>query len=192
MDLTLATVPEHSVMVANLHAWFGRATAEQVDDGRGWFSRARIECARIGIDYGIRTERVAAVVAVLSPRTKWHVNLEHARAIIAAAVAGEGCPPINLPDNRAKAWRIATGADIAANLRGQKVTRFYAAILGIDTVAVIDAWAVRAAVNDPTIDAPGAAYSRIADAYATVAEDLDIEIHDLQAIVWSAIRGTGR
>jgi hypothetical protein len=132
------------------------------------------------------------VIAALSPRVQWSTNLSAAAAIIGAAQRKESEPIVaGLPDNRAKAWRIANGEDPSLVLSGPKVTAFFANITGDHNAVTVDVWAARAAEGESNKNAPtGKRYERIADAYREAAAAArNVSPRTMQAAVWTHIRG---
>ena len=159
--------------------------------GRDWYPAARREvrelCARA--PDGIGPVRVAAIVAALSPRAQWAVNLRWAGAILDAAREGLPCPAVSLTHCRAKAWRIAHGASPARELRGPKVRAFWRNLSGDESAVTVDTWAARAAGAEPDkLDRAGR-YEAIAHAYRSAALSLGELPSALQAITWLEVRG---
>ncbi len=187
--LTVADCPDNTTLRNNIIDWYTHATATQVLDGSDWYERALEWCTIAAIKYGYSVDVVAAVVAVISPNTKWHINLIMAESLLMGlrerydgkAFSGYG-------NNHQKARDIIRTGEVTPYVKGPKVIRFYQAILGYDTWPVIDSWAVRAATNDMSLNGPGACYDAIAKAYTDVADYIKMNVHDLQAIVWAVVR----
>lgn len=159
--------------------------------GIGWYREARREARAIAreLPAGLGEAAAAGIIAALSPRAQWSVNLRGARAIAAARRRGDiEAPAVGLPDARAKAWRIAHGEAPLDVLGGAKVRAFYAAIRsGGDADAVIDIWAARAAGLDR--NPRPSEYDALAAAYAAVADEVELSPAELQATVWMQVRG---
>ncbi|HSE45860.1 MAG TPA: hypothetical protein VLA89_11105, partial [Gemmatimonadales bacterium] len=131
---------------------------------------------------GMGPVTAAALLAVLSPRAHWSVNVRWARR-----VARQPMARVSTPANRRKAWRIRLGERPAAVLGGLKVRAFWRAIAGDPEAAVIDVWMTRAmGLPYPLSDRQ---YSEAADAITRAAEIVGETTRDFQAIVWMQVRG---
>lgn len=159
--------------------------------GHQWYPHAFREAARLAALAGCSVERAAGVIAALSPRAFWGLNLVWAARVLDASAAGlQGPPLVSTRANRATAWSIATGAaDLEA--LGPKTAVFARAILGDMTAVTVDVWAKRAALGDMTADATVTEQDRteMTAAYRRAARILEITPRDLQAVVWLAVRG---
>lgn len=111
--------------------------------------------------------------------------------MIDAAEAGQPEPIVaGLPANRAKAWRIANGADPALVLGGPKVRAFFANITGDHDAVTVDVWAARAAEGRDNPNGPtGGRYAAIADAYRLAAASRGVSPRECQAAIWVHVRG---
>lgn len=174
---------------ASILDYYGKATDADIAAGTEWYATALATAERLAIAGGITTDTAARIIAVLSPRKRWWQNIVAAECIIEAFRNGQDMPYIagTLGANVRKAWDIVHGNPDA--LRGQKVTRFYQNILGIETEVTVDVWAMRAAgVWDH--DAPTTTeYREIAAAYVAAAAVAKVSPSALQAIVWTVVRG---
>lgn len=147
--------------------------------GASWYADAGAMCA--SLPGGARVG--AGVVAAMSPRLPWSVNVAAARDLLEGReVRGV------LGANVAKARRIAGGEDPEAVLGGPKVRAFFSALLGARDVVVVDGWAARIAGYPP----PGTErqYQIIARAYRTAARRAGVDPVVLQASTWIAARGS--
>jgi len=162
-------------------------------EAAAWYGRGRSHVRRIARETGATERAVAGVVAALSPRQHWSVNLRIAEEVVRAARQGQPCPAVSTGANRAKAWRIANGERPLDVLGGPKVRAFYRNLTGNLDLVTVDVWAARAAgltyrdgqgIDERT-------YARVAVAYANVAEAVGIRPAELQAIVWAQVRAQG-
>lgn len=154
--------------------------------GRLWYPTAEAVIAELSDRYGVSRGNTAAVVAALSPQTRWRSNIVAAEALL------EGRRSIALahayPLNVAKADRVLSGDDADGVLGGPKVRAFWKNLAGNRNAVTVDVWAARAA-SGGQIDAPSPAqYLRIADAYAAAADMVGETNRETQAIVWLAVR----
>lgn len=180
-------------MVRRILATYRRATPAELAAGVEWYRVAQDAAAEI---YPERPDIAAGVIAALSPRAQWSVNLRWARAVIHAARTGQECPAVHTQTMRAIAWRIATGQqDYSEALKGPKTSRFARAI--DPTVAdlsrcTVDAWAARTAEgkSSPSHNANGAVaptgrrYLAIESAYQRAAQIAGTETAVMQAVCW--------
>jgi hypothetical protein len=180
-------------MVRRILATYRRATPAELAGGRDWYATAQDAAGEI---YPERPDIAAGVIAALSPRAQWNVNLRWARAVVHAARTGGPCPRVHTETMRAIAWSIATGEQSYSDaLKGPKTSRFARAI--DPTVADLsqvtcDAWAARTAegADSPSHNYNGAKaptgrrYALIERAYQRAAEILAAEPAHVQAVCW--------
>jgi hypothetical protein len=157
--------------------------------GRRWYDSAEaaaVELSRVLPD-GMGPVTAAAIIAALSPRAQWSVNVRWAWAVALQSL-GAGPPPVSLPDARAKAWRIRLRERPDAVLSGPKVRAFWRAIAGDRDAAVIDIWMLRAmGIESPSVKP--AQYERCAEALREAARRVRVPTRDFQATVWMQVRG---
>lgn len=170
-------------MVKRLIATWSKATDDDKRNGAAWYSSARKKCASMAKEYGVSHETAAGVVAALSPRLRWSVNVRAAERCL----AGEQVPGV-FRASLAKAERIRSGAPPLSVLSGPKVRAFYSAIMGDDSAAVVDIWVTR--VVGWTKEVKAKAYERIATALRKAAELVGTSVCELQATTWVVIRGS--
>lgn len=171
-------------------------TYREADDlmraaGHAWYPHAYREAVRLADLAGCSVERAAGVIAALSPRAFWGLNLAWAaRTLEASANGSQEAPRVSTRANRENAWRIATGASDLTAL-GPKTAVFARAILGDLEAVTVDVWAKRAALGDLTADASVSDLERVemTRAYRRAARILDVAPRDLQAVTWLAVRG---
>lgn len=177
-------------MAARLLSHWAQTTAADASAGLGWYRRARGRCRVIADATGLDLESVAGIVAALSPRCHWAVNLQWAARVALAKATGGDCPVISLGHCRRKAWDIANGARPLDTLRGPKVLAFYRAITGDRDSVTVDTWAALAATGRPTRrGVTGKRYDEIAEAYRLAARLAGVSPRELQAAVWVHVRG---
>jgi hypothetical protein len=176
-----------STMVANILDWYSESSVEN-REAAAWYGRGRAHARRIARSTGVTEARAAGVVAALSPRTQWSVNLRWAEGLLRAAQAGDRHPPlVGFGSSRIKAWRIAQGERPLDVLSGPKVRAFYRNLTGDLEHVTVDVWAMRAAGFQGSLK--GREYDAVASAYREAARILRLRPAELQAIVWVAIRG---
>lgn len=170
-----------------LHA---ETSAADLAAGIAWYDRARAAAEAIAI--GDDVTGAAAVIAHLSPRESWSRNVANAAAMLQAAADGAECPRVSTTGQRAKAWAVATGAAAPDVAHGPKTYAFWANICGDDARVCVDSWAARAATGDRTHIGPGsrAEYGRMERAYQRAAKAVGMAPRDLQAAIWTNVRGS--
>ena len=158
----------------------GRTTRRQ---GRAWYPEARAAVRGMARTHGTSVAVAAGVVAALSPRLMWHVNVRAADAVLGGAI------PVGVfRTSLSKALRIHRGGERPLDvLGGPKVRAFYRALTGDDGAAVVDVWVLR--VVGWTKSLTERAYGQVAKALEVVARQLGVTVVDLQATAWVAVRG---
>ena len=167
-------------------AHWGNASAADQAAGIAWYDRAA-DAARTILPSD--PERAAGVIAALSPRCQWRINLAWAAAVIEAAESGADCPSVHTRTMRAQAWRIANGEPALSVLGGPKVRAFYSNIIGNTDRVTVDVWALRAADPGETRVPSGRLYDLTERAYIEAARIVGVAPRDLQAAVWVHVRG---
>lgn len=167
-----------------------QTTAFDLAAGLRWYDRARAAAEAIAIDD--RTDRAAAVIAHLSPRESWARNVANAARVLQAATDGGDCPAVSTTKQRAKAWAVARGEAEVMDSHGPKTEAFCANILGDRERVCVDAWAARAATGDMKHEGPAsrAQYARMERAYQRAARAVGMSPRDLQAAIWTHVRGS--
>lgn len=178
-------------MTRRILRFYDRASAAELASGLEWYEKAERESIALAAGTDLTPNQTAGIIAALSPRVQWQANLDAAAKMVEAAQKGKPEPIVaGLKANRAKAWRIANGADPADVLGGPKVTAFYANISGDHDAVTVDVWAARAAEGKDDPNAPkGKRYERIADAYRRAAAARNVSPRTMQATVWAHVRG---
>lgn len=167
----------------NILAVYARATDSEREHGTDWYRDAHAIAADIA-DGDVW--RGAGVIAALSPRVRWDINIRNARrAFETGTVTG------HTKVMCAQAQRILDGENALDVLKGDKVRAFCAAIAtaGESDIATIDRHALEIALGKvysdkerPTIGKR--VYREMAAAYAIAAESVGISVNAMQAITW--------
>jgi hypothetical protein len=181
-----------SAVTARLVRHYRAASPEMITAGRNWYPDAGSIAADIAESTGYRIDTVAAVIAALSPQTRWSINILAAQAICDGNHARY---PSMLGSNHARALAVLGSDNPTAMLgNGPKVNAFAENILGDPDTVTIDSWAVRAALGTTTtpldvILKRVGVYDDLASCYRAAARIVGERPCDLQAIVWCHIRG---
>lgn len=173
---------EHRHMCDRLIRVYGEAAHADRAEGRRWYPNAEANIASLAEAFGIGRPAVAGIVAALSPQQKWRTNLNSARLVL------EGRVPSGYGANRVKAEALRDGASPFDVLGGDKVTSFWANLIGSGETVTVDVWAQRAATGKNLPPPRGARYRAIADAYRAAAKIVGESPRDFQAIIWLATR----
>ncbi len=173
------------VMVKRLLACWDSADDDQLATGRMWYPQAKEEARRISKATGVTHRRVVRVIAAVSPRTRWHVNLRVAEAICAdEPTHGIG---IFLDRGRAEAQGIRA-------LSGRKSSDFDLAIWGKADVSPCDRWTGSLvfgemnATQKRMIERVGA-HDRVYRAHEVAADLVGTTPAVMQATTWGVYRG---
>lgn len=166
---------------AFLTSWH-RATADTSSMGAVWYRESRRHARRLAREHGVPVSRAAGVIAALSPRVQWAVNLRMADAALA------GRPYGGLKTSKRKAAAIVNGERPLDVLRGPKTRAFYRAIMGAENAAVVDTWMLKAA-GWPGASVTSKQYERVASAMGAAAQSVGVPTATFQATVWTEVRG---
>lgn len=171
---------------------YRKSTPKLREKGTAWYQTAQDEARSLAKQYKTTYRIAAAVIAALSPRTKWEQNKGDARAILRAVASGSRIKPkvTAYNRNRDKAWKIAKGGKPSDVLSGPKVTAFYANIMGDYTRVTVDIWIAR--IVEPYHHNPAirpAHYALIESAVVSAASKVETYPAVLQAICWVTIKG---
>lgn len=123
---------ELSPQAANIVAKFTLATTAEVVAGERWYRESYAIASRIAKLHDLTINRVAAVIAALSPNNRWERNIEDAENVIAAFVHGNDQDVLEVkcctyPANKLKALAIlkSESYDYENILKGPKVIEFF-------------------------------------------------------------------
>lgn len=162
---------------------YQRATAEQADAGGRWYRESRRQARRLSREHGVTMATAAGVIAALSPRVQWAVNLRMADAMLGGRPAG------GLGASLAKAQAIIEGCRPLDVLRGPKTRAFYRAIMGDESAVTVDVWMMRAVGRAEQSPRNAADYKAVAETITSAAIIAGCTPATFQAIVWTAVRG---
>lgn len=184
----------------NIKAIYDEASQSAIELGETWYQQAHDFCVKLGVKYDLETEVVTAALAVLSPNCPWPVNKACLESMLKT-----GEPYGNVyPANVRKAEALLSGAlsvEQALFFRkryGNKVRAFYDNILNpthSDKVTV-DTHAIRGAFDSTAVTKQQlrwvfetvSGYKILTQAYQQVAHEVDRIPHQVQAVVWLAVK----
>lgn len=175
---------------------FELATDEDKECGLEWYRTAHSIAQGLADDHGLELEQTAGIIAALSPRTAWTLNVRHARQMVETGDS----PGLGL--GRRKAQRILAGESPSVVLAppansptsGQKVRSFYVNILNPDDPVSVTvdqhAWCItkgRYSTEKPPLDRVGE-YERVAEVYRRAGAIMELLPSQVQAITWTTWR----
>lgn len=189
----------------NLRNLWSIATAQDIASGSIWYHEAHEGAVNLSEKYNISVETAAQVIAVLSPKCDWNVNLEAASHVIAQYQSGLAFPEYQssgvvalaakwnnripfgcIEANVLKAFWILSGHPEA--LRGPKVEDFCRNILSCNESVTVDSHYVAAWLG---LCYPGTwgfaeKYHKIVtEDTELVAREVGISPASFQAILWT-------
>ncbi|MEU7570313.1 hypothetical protein [Micromonospora sp. NPDC049240] len=167
---------------------WGRATDADKERGALWYADAGVITEALSAQTGYSREAVAAVIAHLSPRTRWARNIAGATALVYGQEPA-GCIGMNVQ----RARRALMSPDPLGTLNGPKVRRFAANILGDRDAVTVDVWAMRVACGDRFDDLElilgrVGVYEAVEHAYQVSARRIGCDPVTVQATTWIVVR----
>jgi hypothetical protein len=184
----------HEQHVTFLLSWYNSAPEDVKDEGRRWYDNQRELIRELSRTHSLPVDTVAAVVAALSPMTRWPENIAGAIRMLRAFESGAAEPPRNCTlfyKNACKAWGILHGENAwELFTHSPKVRSFWRNLVGDEDAVTIDTWMARA-VGEDKLAAQGLKpepYNRIVAAVKDAAQQVAETPAEFQAIVWVQIR----
>lgn len=183
-------LPQKKTLVARVLRWFDAASERDLIDGVRWYDEQREFCRTLascpdfhGDTLGL--QRAAEVVAALSPKTQWSVNVSGATLLV---VHGEVLPHL-LTRNVDVAKAILLGKRLEeVTKKAPKIRAFAKNLAGDTQVVTVDVHAAYAVgVDEKMLDRVGC-YDAVAEAYRAAAVARGLEPSEMQAVVWLGAR----
>jgi hypothetical protein len=188
-----------SITHGNILAVFFSASQAEIQEGRAWYSQANLACRVIADTYQVEGgyQRVAGVIAALSPNNRWSRNVRDAESLIKTYTIGGEIDAVKVSTfskNKEKAIKILNGEGILDVLGGLKVRAFYSCIIGGEDVCVdghaFAIWSGQRIATSKTPKISENLYRQIADDYNQAARVINYVTGDcytpsqIQAITW--------
>jgi hypothetical protein len=175
------------------------AEDHHIEAGLSWYDNANTWVTMTSLNYDVPADKVAKIVAVLSPGSKWERNKRDAWLLLSWANLTEE-QITNLPfgtykANVRKAWRVYHDLEDLLP-KSQKTFAFYRNIMLDPDHVTVDRHAITAIggvkfLNKIASKSASGAYSlteyrykKAADAYKNMANKYNLTPYQLQAIVW--------
>ena len=160
-------------------------------EGQMWYPTALEHCKNVGRVYGVSPQRVAAVLAVTSPRARWSKNMEATYSIVADSFVPAYMRQSSygiLGTNARKGEQVMTDRYYSKLVTGEKVSNFYLNILGHTQPVTVDSiMSYAAGYGD---DVSRKIRAEVTDACCSLADVFGMTPRDTQAAVWIAYRGS--
>lgn len=201
------TIPTHEKMCENITRVLEYATRAELQEGDWYYCAHKFACS-LANEYNFSVERIASVIAVLSPGVNWEINKRDTVTIVRGYRAGLG--PENLTVStygrqKAKAFRLISDDSLVPGSKeflavigkGLKTLSFYGNIADprAKVPVTIDRHAFRIALGcteDTTVadklSLTDKRYRDVAKAYRAVAAERGFTPAELQAITWTVYR----
>jgi len=182
----LATLTSNTV--AQLETLTNRLTHAEWVDGMEWYQLAHGLSHRWAAEHRLPFDYVAGIIAALSPRIQWEVNLADAKSIL---TDGEQASTAAFDPNVVKALWILDGTDPESELGGRKVRSFYRNIADpyASLDVTLDTWMTRVLGMEWKFLQRKGVYDAISAAFRIVADRHCVLPHQLQAALWIGANG---
>lgn len=191
-----------SQLISNVLDTFESASPAERRSGMLWYSTARTSIKINALRFGLDVKELELATAVLSPNLTWEINIRAACRFL------HGATSAGYQQNKNKAADILSTDGWYDDLEklgdewfqtAPKTWAFYLLISGRDTTAVcIDGHAYSIAVGKKLRmkDIPSLVscnrYERLVHTYTEAADMKGVLPHQMQAVTWTAHRGSGR
>lgn len=159
-------------------------------EGKTWYPQAWSLCRGMAKHYNTTPERVAALIAVTSPRARWEKNILASHSILEDA----NVPRYKrkntygiLRSNALKGMRVAEDRYYSRHVTGPKVVNFYLNLRGHTDPVTVDSIMSKAAGFGS--DVTSHIRSEVTSAVNTLADVFSMTPRDMQAAIWIAYRG---
>ena len=160
-----------------------------VAQGKAWYPNAWRICREAAATYNVTPERVAAVMAVTSPRAKWDRNVAATLAILDDSTKPDYKHRHSygiLGRSAAKGMLVANDRYYSRHVTGPKVSNFYLNIIGWQDPITVDSIMSKAAGYGSDVN--NKIRAEVEEATRSLATVLDMSNRDTQAAVWISYR----
>lgn len=161
-----------------------------IEHGLQWYPKANDYAAELALAYSVSLDKVAQIIAILSPAVSWAVNKRDAESLLRL---GERATVSTYGQNKSKALGVLWDLD-QINPKALKTFSFYNNILKPKASAdyvTIDRHAIKAykgLKKAGSVQITPKLYKTAANSYKRFAKALAIEPCELQAIIWLSYR----
>lgn len=164
---------------------------DAVSMGQAWYPNAWQYCLDVSKDYDVTPQRVAAILAVTSPRARWSSNVSATYKIVEDSFKPDHMRRSSygiLGANVRKGFTVANSRYYSKHVTGPKVGNFYLNIIGHQNVITVDSIMAYAAGFGNDIS--NAVRDEIEKGVRNIAQVFGISNRDAQAAIWIAYRGS--
>jgi hypothetical protein len=164
---------------------------DAISMGQAWYPEAWQYCLDVSKDYAITPQRVAAIVAVTSPRARWSSNMSATYKIVEDSFKPDHQRRASygiLGANVRKGFTVANSHYYSKHVTGPKVGNFYLNIIGHKDPITVDSIMAYAAGFGNDIN--NTVRAEIENGVRNIAQVFGISNRDAQAAIWIAYRGT--
>lgn len=164
---------------------------EAVSMGQAWYPNAWQYCLDVSKDYDVTPQRVAAILAVTSPRARWSSNVSATYKIVEDSFKPDHMRRSSygiLGANVRKGFTVANSRYYSKHVTGPKVGNFYLNIIGHQGVITVDSIMAYAAGFGNDIS--NTVRDEIEKGVRNIAQVFGISNRDAQAAIWIAYRGS--
>lgn len=183
------------------------ATDIEKGEGSDWYARAMIAAQTISNSTGVNVNKVAGVIAALSPNNRWERNLIDAENVCKVFVNGDVDDVMNVKVctygkmlvKAVKVLQCDKVSEIPTILNGRKIRAFYECIVGKSDAVVVDGHAYSIWIGErltmkqvPNIGIK--LYANITADYIQATQEINAKFNanllpfQVQAITWVAWR----
>jgi len=167
-------------------AVWARATDGDKVHGARWYTDGELFVTSLAAQTGYSIDAVAAVVAHLSPRTRWSRNQYGATMLLTT-----GDAPTCIGANVERARKALCSDSPLNTLNGPKTQRFARNLLGERASVTIDMWAATVALGrddyENILNRAGV-YEALEHCYRLAARKVGVDPATMQATVWIVAR----
>lgn len=164
---------------------------QAIAEGKAWYPEAWRICRGLSNGYGISPERVAAIMAVTSPRARWQKNVDATYMIIEDSFKPQHKRRSSygiLKANAHKGFLVADDRYYSRHVTGPKVSNFYLNILGHTDPITVDSIMSKAAGFGSDVN--NSIRMTVEQGVRVLAETFNTNNRDMQAAIWIAYRGS--
>jgi len=193
--------------VSNIVGTYLLSSSVEKYEGVNWYSRAMVAAQTISNSTGVNVNKVAGVIAALSPNNRWERNLIDAENVCKVYINGDVDDVMNVKvctygKMLLKAVQILQCdkvSEIPGILNGRKIRAFYECIVGKSDAVVVDGHAYSIWIGErltmkqvPSIGIK--LYANITADYIQATEEINAKFNtnlmpfQVQAITWVAWR----
>lgn len=166
-----------------------KTTVQSRSDGKIWYIRVNRFCRDLGFKYNQPTWKVAAIMSALSPRTSFENNCYDTEELLKNVLNAKLKSPLFFKKAIA-IYNASCYNEVRSFFKektGRKTLSFFENIMLIGNRATIDTHMIRhLGIKGSLTDKK---YREAEKAIQDYAEKINIKTYDLQAILWTTVRG---